>query len=108
MTKTWFHRETGNPCVFDDDAVLDDWPDFQEFPLPKEMNAADVLTIREHALKVSDWMAVSDRTMTDEERTYRQALRDIPQQTAFTEGRYDDIVWPEKPIEPSSHRAPTE
>jgi hypothetical protein len=100
MTKTFFHRETNNPCIFDDDASIEDWPDFQEFPLPKEVTRADVIMTRNHALKVSDWMAVSDRTMTQEQIDYRQALRDITSQTAFTEGRYNDIQWPTKPIDP--------
>ena len=100
MTKTFFHKETGNPCVFDDDANLEDWPDYQEFPLPKQVTLADVKLTRQHALKVSDWMAVSDRTMTQEQKDYRQALRDITAQTAYTEERYGDIVWPTKPIDP--------
>lgn len=34
---------------------------------------------RYHALKTSDWRAVSDREMSDEWREYRQLLRDLPQ-----------------------------
>jgi len=41
----------------------------------------------------TDWWAVSDRTMTDEERTYRQALRDLPANTADPA----NPVWPTKP-----------
>lgn len=100
MTKVFFHRETGNACVFDDDANLADWPDFQEFPLPKVVTLSDVVGIRLEALNRSDWMAVSDRTMTQEQIDYRQALRDITSQAAFTEGRYEDIDWPEKPVDP--------
>ena len=100
MTKTFFHRETGNPCVFDADANVADWPDFQEFPLSKAVNQGEVHGIRNHALQVSDWMAVADRTMTQEQRDYRQALRDITSQTAYINGDYNDIVWPEKPVNP--------
>jgi len=32
-------------------------------------------------LKETDWWAVSDRTMTDDEKAYRQALRDLPANT---------------------------
>ena len=102
MTKTFFHRETGNPCVFDDDANLSDWPEFQEFPLVKEPTLSDVMMIRQTALQKSDWMAVSDRTMTQEQRDYRQALRDIPTQQAFQDGRYEDITWPTKPVDPGN------
>lgn len=34
---------------------------------------------RQIVLESSDWLAVSDRTMTDEWREYRQFLRDLPQ-----------------------------
>lgn len=45
-------------------------------------------------LAETDWWAVADRTMSDEEYNYRQALRDIPQQEGFP----TNIVWPEKPL----------
>ena len=37
---------------------------------------------RNSLLKETDWWAVADRTMTDAEKTYRQALRDLPANTA--------------------------
>jgi len=48
---------------------------------------------RNNLLAETDWMAVSDRTMTQAEIDYRQALRDIPQQEGFP----TDITWPTKP-----------
>ena len=44
-------------------------------------------------LKESDWVSASDITMSDEWRTYRQALRDVPSQEGFP----NDITWPTKP-----------
>ena len=44
-------------------------------------------------LKASDWMAVTDRTMTGPETAYRQSLRDVPQQAGFPK----TPVWPNKP-----------
>lgn len=38
---------------------------------------------RNKLLAETDWSALSDVTMSDAMRTYRQALRDIPQQTDF-------------------------
>ena len=38
----------------------------------------NVRTRRNRALKNSDVMALQDRVMTDEQKTYRQALRDLP------------------------------
>lgn len=38
---------------------------------------------RNRLLAETDWSALSDVTMSDAMRTYRQALRDIPQQPDF-------------------------
>lgn len=38
---------------------------------------------RNELLKETDWWAVSDRTMTQEQIDYRQALRDLPDQDGF-------------------------
>ncbi len=48
---------------------------------------------RDRKLAETDWWAVSDRTMTDAQTTYRQALRDIP----ASYSSLDDVVWPTKP-----------
>ncbi len=44
-------------------------------------------------LAETDHFALSDVTMTDAMRTYRQALRDVPQQSEFP----NTITWPTKP-----------
>jgi len=41
----------------------------------------------------TDHYALADVTMTDAMKTYRQALRDVPQQTDFP----STINWPTKP-----------
>ena len=48
---------------------------------------------RDRKLADTDWWATSDRTMTDAQTTYRQALRDVP--ANYTS--LDDVVWPTKP-----------
>tara|TARA_R100001443_G_C3329042_1_gene171896 strand:- start:73 stop:417 length:345 start_codon:yes stop_codon:yes gene_type:complete len=48
---------------------------------------------RDSLLAETDWMASSDLTMSDDWKTYRQALRDIPTQSGFPE----TITWPTKP-----------
>ena len=48
---------------------------------------------RDTLLKETDHFALSDVTMTDAMRTYRQALRDVPQQSEFP----NNITWPTKP-----------
>lgn len=48
---------------------------------------------RNKLLAETDRYAVADGQLTDEMRTYRQALRDVPQQSGFP----DNITWPTKP-----------
>ena len=48
---------------------------------------------RNRKLSNSDVMALQDRVMTDEQKTYRQALRDLPK----TQSDPFNITWPTKP-----------
>ncbi len=48
---------------------------------------------RDNLLKATDHYGLSDVTMTDAMTTYRQALRDVPQQADFP----NTINWPTKP-----------
>ena len=48
---------------------------------------------RDRRLAETDWWASSDLTMTTEQTTYRQALRDITDSATSL----DDVTWPEKP-----------
>lgn len=54
--------------------------------------AAQVRDERDALLAACDWMANSDVTMSDEWRTYRQALRDLPQAEGFP-----DVAFPVAP-----------
>lgn len=62
-----------------------------------ELEAAEPLRLlraeRDKRLAETDWWVMPDRTATDAQRTYRQALRDITD----TYTSLDDVVWPEKP-----------
>lgn len=55
--------------------------------------ASDVRKKRAHMLAETDWMALSDVTMSDEMAAYRQALRDITAQAGFPH----NVTWPVKP-----------
>jgi len=54
---------------------------------------------RNRLLAQSDWMAVSDRTMTQAQIDYRQALRDITTQTPSLDsnGQLTGVNWPTPP-----------
>ena len=55
--------------------------------------AKSVRDERDRKLAETDWMALSDVTMSAEMTTYRQALRDITAQAGFPHS----ITWPTKP-----------
>jgi len=93
MTKIFYNRTTGDGAVFDDAAVVTDWPDFQETqPDMTPMLAISARTQRDDLLAASDSMALADR-ITSDWTTYRAALRDIPAQEGFPAS----IVWPSQP-----------
>lgn len=60
-----------------------------------ERAASNVRTQRDKLLSETDWMALSDVTMTTEMEAYRQALRDITSHENFPNLSEED--WPVKP-----------
>jgi hypothetical protein len=62
-------------------------------PEPKSLSQAETVRAKRAALlAASDKMALADR-ITDEWRTYRQALRDVPAQSKFPK----NVTWPTEP-----------
>jgi hypothetical protein len=59
-------------------------------PVPAEKQ---VRAERDRLLAATDWMALSDVTMSPEWATYRQALRDVTEQVGFP----DNVTWPIAP-----------
>lgn len=55
--------------------------------------ALNVRTRRNKLLQETDWLGLSDVTMSTEWATYRQALRDVPAQSGFP----NDVTWPTEP-----------
>lgn len=47
---------------------------------------------RNAKLSATDWWGISDQTMTTEQETYRQALRDITTQSGFP----NTVTWPDE------------
>jgi hypothetical protein len=58
-----------------------------------ERKASAIREERNKLLAETDWMALSDITMSDSWRTYRQELRDITEQPTFP----DEVIWPQAP-----------
>jgi len=90
MSKIFYNKATGHGAVFDDAEDMSNWPDFQADPVAA--SATQVRAQRDELLAASDHMALADR-ITDEWRTYRQALRDIPAQSGFP----TNVTWPVEP-----------
>ena len=79
------------PFIQRDDEIIEVSEDY--FDIPLSAKEQEVRGTRDDLLAETDWWAVSDRTMTQAETHYRQALRDVPQQDGFPV----DITWPTKP-----------
>lgn len=60
---------------------------------PEAMAGDNIRRERNRLLSATDWMALSDNTMTPEWSAYRQALRDITAQETFPQS----VVWPTEP-----------
>ena len=90
MYKVWYNKTTGDGAVFDDTEDMSNWPNFQESAVAA--TATRVRAQRDELLTASDSMALADR-ITDEWRTYRQALRDLP----AAEGFPTSVTWPVAP-----------
>ena len=90
MSKIWYNITTGNGAVFDDAEDMSNWPDFQADSVAA--SETQVRAQRDALLAASDYMALADR-ITDDWRTYRQSLRDVPAQAGFP----TDVTWPVEP-----------
>ena len=51
---------------------------------------AEIREIRNQKLSETDYLAMSDNTMSDEIKTYRQSMRDIPQD--YDSSKYDELL----------------
>jgi hypothetical protein len=57
MVKTWYNKTSGAGAVFDDNANISDWPDFQADAVAA--NATQVRAQRDALLAASDHMALA-------------------------------------------------
>ena len=65
----------------------------EAFAASPEGKAQAIRGERDLKLMETDWWANSDVTMTQNQRDYRQALRDVTNQSTFPES----VTWPNKP-----------
>jgi len=64
--------------------------DIAKDPTKEQVKLAQIKEIRLEKLIETDYLAMSDNTMSDEIKTYRQSMRDIPQ--AYSEADYDELL----------------
>jgi len=68
------------------DAVEKEWADGS-----KNRKLSRIKEIRLQKLEQTDYLALSDVTMSDAVKTWRQTLRDLPQNNT-TEEKYDELL----------------
>ena len=61
-----------------------------------EASLSELRKLRNNLLFETDWLANSDVTMSDEWKTYRQELRDLPSGLDTVE-KVNNVTWPTKP-----------
>jgi hypothetical protein len=93
-TLQWFSNDIPKPTRAEVEAKIEEL---------KEAEPMRLLRVhRDKLLKETDWWAVSDRTMTSEQSAYRQALRDLPDNSSpildnKSELGISGVTWPTKP-----------
>ena len=96
MTQTFSHT-TYNAATGETETIpysAEEYQALQEsLAVPEEQSLSWLRAERNRLLAETDYLALADTTLTDEMRAYRQALRDLPSNTADPA----NPVWPEKP-----------
>jgi len=85
MSRQVFNQETQVWDVINEDLPV--------IPRSTEDLASNARSERDVLLSATDWASGSDLVMSSGMTAYRQALRDVPQQSDFP----DTIEWPTKP-----------
>ena len=85
----------GNEIVVDEDAITK-----EVSKLLAEIPMKRLREERNQKLSETDWRANSDVVMSDDWKTYRQALRDLPSTASPNldeNGQLTNVTWPTKP-----------
>lgn len=90
MSRFTATAEGNVPFTTEEEAERDAWEAGAD-----DRKGVDVRRERNQLLLASDWVSGSDVTMSEDWRTYRQALRDIPSQEGFP----NDVTWPTSPTQ---------
>ena len=83
----------GGMIRVDNNLILDEALLEESVKAIDDIKAEEVRSQRTGILRTTDWMGLSDVTMSAAWATYRQELRDIPEQEGFP----NTVVWPTEP-----------
>ena len=99
MVKVWKIEEIPTTKIVNNDVVnltdderqtvLKDWNDSEQ--KKSDNKIVEIRAIRNQKLSETDYLALSDVTMSDAVKTWRQTLRDLPQNNT-TETKYDELL----------------
>tara|TARA_R100000808_G_C2054529_1_gene88613 strand:+ start:193 stop:543 length:351 start_codon:yes stop_codon:yes gene_type:complete len=99
MVKVWKIEEIPTTKIVNNDVVnltdeerqtvLKDWNDSEQEKSDNKI--VEIRAIRNQKLSETDYLALSDVTMSDAIKTWRQTLRDLPQNNT-TEAKYDELL----------------
>tara|TARA_Y100001937_G_scaffold62442_1_gene85656 strand:- start:32 stop:382 length:351 start_codon:yes stop_codon:yes gene_type:complete len=99
MVKVWKIEEIPTTKIVNNDVVnltdderqtvLKDWNDSEQEKSDNKI--VEIRAIRNQKLSETDYLALSDVTMSDAVKTWRQTLRDLPQNNT-TETKYDELL----------------
>ena len=81
---THYHLTWDGSAILKDDTALTQCQTAEKWK--------NVRADRNRRLAETDYLSLNDNTLSDDMKTYRQALRDVPKQTDP-----DNITWPSKP-----------
>jgi hypothetical protein len=91
--------------VFGPDQLIT-WAQLQDLAAEAHLDWAmtQVRRERDRRLKETDWQALSDRSMTDAQKKYRQDLRNITETATPELDQFDDLImssvtWPTNPMD---------
>ena len=74
------------------EVIAEKWNNYEANEKPA-IRLQELRDMRNAKLSATDWWVMPDRTATEAQLAYRQALRDITE----TYTSLDDVIWPEEP-----------
>ncbi len=86
-----YDASTGKVTITDlEQSKIDEIKEYYSDAKVNERKLNQIRNIRNEKLSETDYLALSDNTMSDEIKAFRKSMRDIPQD--YSETDYDDLL----------------